>query len=82
MAWRSGNYKPFKKIVKVVQCSCERCCARLAGAVKSNSSGIEVWRGSRYLFLRKRILDRAENQKLESTSMCIRGDWQVTETTG
>jgi hypothetical protein len=48
MAWRSGNREPFNKIVKVARCSCERCCARLAGAVKSNSSGIEVWRGSRY----------------------------------
>jgi hypothetical protein len=35
----------FKKIVKVVWCSFKRCCARLTGAVKSNSSGIEVWRG-------------------------------------
>jgi hypothetical protein len=39
---------PFKKIVKVARCSCERCCAHLAGAVKSNSSVIEVWRGSSY----------------------------------
>jgi hypothetical protein len=51
IAWRSGNHEPFKKIVKVAQCSCERCCARLIRAVKSNSSGIEVWRGSRYWFL-------------------------------
>jgi hypothetical protein len=48
MAWRSGNRDPFKKIVKVARCSCERCCACLAGKVKSNSSGIEVWRGSMY----------------------------------
>jgi hypothetical protein len=47
-AWRSGNREPFKKIVKVARCSYERCRARLAGAVKSNSSGIEVLRGSRY----------------------------------
>jgi hypothetical protein len=34
--------------VKEAQCYCERCCARLAGTVKNNSSRIEVWRGSRY----------------------------------
>jgi hypothetical protein len=32
----------------VARCSCERCCVRLTGVVKSNSNGIEVWRGSRY----------------------------------
>jgi hypothetical protein len=32
----------------VTRCFYERCCARLAGAVKSNSSGIEVWRDLRY----------------------------------
>jgi hypothetical protein len=35
----------------VIRCSCERCYAHLIGAVKSNSSGIEIWRGLRYLFL-------------------------------
>jgi hypothetical protein len=42
MTWRSGNRRPFKKIVKVVRCSCDQCCARLVRAVKSNSSGIEI----------------------------------------
>jgi hypothetical protein len=33
--------------VEVLRISCcERCCAHLTGAVKSNSSGIEVWSGS------------------------------------
>jgi hypothetical protein len=45
MSWRSENHEPFKKILKVTQCSCERCCAHLARAVKSNSSEIRVWRG-------------------------------------
>jgi hypothetical protein len=36
-----------KKIVKVpLEDCCERSCAHLIGAMKSNSSGIEVWRGS------------------------------------
>jgi hypothetical protein len=48
MVWRSGNFELFKKIVKVAYYSCERCCAHLTGAIKSNSSGIEVWRSSRY----------------------------------
>jgi hypothetical protein len=48
IVWRSGNREPFKKVMKVAWCSYKRCCACLAGAVKSNSSGIEVWRGSRY----------------------------------
>jgi hypothetical protein len=42
------NREPFKKIVKVTRRSCGRCRARLAGAMKSNSSGIKVWKGSRY----------------------------------
>ncbi len=43
IAWRSESYyEPFKKIVKVARCSCERCCAYLTGAVKSNSSEIEI----------------------------------------
>jgi len=39
---------------------CERSCAHLAGAVKSNSSGNEVWRGSLVLTgsYIKRCLDR------------------------
>jgi hypothetical protein len=32
--------------------------------------------------LEKCLLDREENQSLESTSMWIRGDRQITETTG
>jgi hypothetical protein len=32
----------------VARYSYERCCARPLRVVKSNSSGIEVWRGSRY----------------------------------
>jgi hypothetical protein len=32
--------------------------------------------------LEKWILDREENQRLESTSTWIRGDRQITETTG
>jgi hypothetical protein len=34
------NCEPFKKIMKVARCSCERCCAHLPGEVKSNSNGI------------------------------------------
>jgi hypothetical protein len=41
----SRRLERFKEIAKVARCSCETCCAHLAGAVKSNSSGIEVWRG-------------------------------------
>jgi hypothetical protein len=47
-AWRIENREPYMKIVKVARCSCERCCARITGAVKSNSSGIKISRGSRY----------------------------------
>jgi hypothetical protein len=57
MAWRSGNRDPFKKIVKVAWCFCERCCARLAGAVKSNSSqkrGLE--RFKILIFLKVKLL--------------------------
>jgi hypothetical protein len=35
-----------------------------------------------YFLLEKCILDREENQRLESTSTWIRGDRQITETTG
>ena len=50
-----------KKIVKVpLEDCCERSCAHLTGAVKSNSSGIEVWSGSLVLIGSKikRCLDR------------------------
>ena len=52
-----------KKIVKVpLEDCCEGCCAHLTGAVKSNSSGIEVWSGSLVLTVSKikRCLDREE----------------------
>jgi hypothetical protein len=61
---------------------CERSCAHLIGAVKSNSSGIEVW--SCFLVL---IGSRSsgglieERLNIESTSTWIRGDQQVIDTT-
>jgi hypothetical protein len=39
-AWRSENRKPCKKIVKVIRCSCERCCAR-ATLVKSRFEEVQ-----------------------------------------
>jgi hypothetical protein len=54
---------------------CERSCAHLTGAVKSNSSGIEVWSGSLVL-TGSRSSDAliVEQLNIESTSTWIRGD--------
>jgi hypothetical protein len=61
---------------------CERFGARLTGAVKSNSSGFEVWRGSLVLTGSRSSGGLIEERlNIESTSTWIRGDRQVTETT-
>jgi hypothetical protein len=58
-------------------------CAHLVGVVKSNSSGIKVWRGSLVQAgSRSRVvLDRGVVESFESTSTWIRGDRQVIDTT-
>jgi hypothetical protein len=58
--------------------------AHLAGVVKSNSSGIEVWRGSLIQGgSRSRVvLNREAVESFESTSTWIRGDRQVINTIG
>ena len=65
------------------RCGCERLCARLTGAVKSNFSGFKVWRGSLVLTGSRSSGGLIEERlNIESTSTWIRGDRQVTETTG
>jgi hypothetical protein len=61
-----------------------RGCAHLAGVVKSNSSGIEVWRSSlAQAGSRSRVvLDTGAVESFDSTSTWIRGDWQVIDSTG
>jgi hypothetical protein len=44
MAWRSGNREPFKKIMKMARCSCERCCAHLAGIVNDEGLVLDLLR--------------------------------------
>jgi hypothetical protein len=62
---------------------CERSCAHLTGAVKSNSSGIEVWSGSWDLTgSRSSGALIEERLNIESTSMWIKGDRQIIDTTG
>jgi hypothetical protein len=62
---------------------CERYCAHLTGAVKSNSSGIEVWSGSLVLTSSRSSGALIEERlNIESTSTWIRGDRQVINTTG
>ena len=59
---------------------CERFGARLTGAVKSNSSGFEVWSGSLVLTGSRSSGGLIEERlNIESTSTWIRGDRQVTE---
>jgi hypothetical protein len=54
---------------------CERYCAHLTGAVKSNSSGIKVWSGSLVLTGSRSSGALIEEQlNIESTSTWIRGD--------
>jgi hypothetical protein len=61
---------------------CERSCAHLTGAVKSNSSETEVWSGSLVLAgSRSSGALIEERLNIESTSMWIRGDRQVIDTT-
>jgi hypothetical protein len=61
---------------------CEKFYAHLVGAVKSNSSGIEVWSGSLVLTgSRPSGALIEERLNIESTSMWIRGDRQVIDTT-
>jgi hypothetical protein len=59
-------------------------CAHLAGVVKSNSSGIEVWRGSLIQAgsRSKVVFDRGAVESFESTSTWIRGDRQFIDTIG
>ena len=40
------SWSPSKKLWRSPEIGCERSSAHLAGVVKSNSNGIEVWRGS------------------------------------
>jgi hypothetical protein len=62
---------------------CERYYAHLTGAVKSNSSGIEVWSGSLVLTgSRSSGVLIEERLNIESTSTWIRGDWQVIDIMG
>jgi hypothetical protein len=62
---------------------CERYCAHLTGAVKGNSSGIEVWSGSLVLTgSRSSGALIEERLNIESTSTWIRGDRQVIDTMG
>jgi hypothetical protein len=62
---------------------CERSCAHLTGAVNSNSSEIEVWSGSLVLSGSRSSGALVEERlNIESTSMWIRGDRQVIDTTG
>jgi predicted DNA-binding transcriptional regulator AlpA len=62
---------------------CERSCAHLTRAMKSNSSGIEVWSGSLVLTgSRSSGALIEERLNIESTLTWIRGDRQVIDTVG
>jgi hypothetical protein len=59
------SIEPFKKSMKELRFGCESPCAHLAGVVKNNSTGIEVWRGSLIQDgLRSSILDRGAVEAL------------------
>jgi hypothetical protein len=75
------SVEAHKKIVSLRISCCERSCAHLTGAVKSNSSGIEVWSGSLVLTSSRSSDALIEEQlNIESTSTWIRGDRQVIDT--